>query len=84
MATRADSLYEGDTVLENVWNGLQEGQLVIVDLSGSNRNVMLEFGWAYLLNKKIIPLTQSADDVPSDLPACATSATARTSPRSTG
>ncbi|WP_051797035.1 S1 RNA-binding domain-containing protein [Catenuloplanes japonicus] len=68
VATRADSLYEGDTVLENVWNGLQEGQLVIVDLSGSNRNVMLEFGWAYLLNKKIIPLTQSADDVPSDLP----------------
>jgi small subunit ribosomal protein S1 len=66
---RADSLYDGgDTVLENVWARLQEGQIVLVDLTGSNRNVMIEFAWAYMLNKKIIPLTQCGGDVPSDLP----------------
>ncbi|MET7747657.1 S1 RNA-binding domain-containing protein [Micromonospora sp. NPDC005367] len=66
---RTDSLYDGgDTVLDNVWARLQEGQIVIVDLTGSNRNVMIEFAWAYLLNKPIIPLTQCAGDVPSDLP----------------
>ncbi len=65
---RADSLYEGDTVLSNVWCGLQEGAIVIADLSGSSRNVMIEFAWAYLLGKKLIPLTQRTSDMPSDLP----------------
>lgn len=66
---RSDSLFDGgDTIAENVWARLQEAQIVIADLTGSNRNVMLEFGWAYLLNKPIIPLTQCASDVPSDLP----------------
>jgi small subunit ribosomal protein S1 len=66
---RTDSLYDGgDTVLDNVWARLQEAQIVLVDLTGSSRNVMIEFAWAYLLNKKIIPLTQCVRDVPSDLP----------------
>jgi len=65
---RADSLYNGETVLGNVWCGLQEGAVVIADLSGSNRNVMIEFAWAYLLGKKLIPLTQCTGDMPSDLP----------------
>lgn len=66
---RTDSLYDGgDTVVDNVWARLQEAQIVLVDLTGSNRNVMIEFAWAYLLNKKIIPLTQCVRDVPSDLP----------------
>lgn len=66
---RTDSLYDGgDTVLDIVWARLQEGQITLVDLTGANANVMIEFAWAYLLNKKIIALTQCARDVPSDLP----------------
>lgn len=65
---RADSLYSDETILGNVWCGLQEGDVVVVELTGSNRNVMIEFGWAYLLGKKLIPLTQCRKDLPSDLP----------------
>jgi small subunit ribosomal protein S1 len=65
---RADSLYSDETVIGNVWCGLQEGDIVVVDLTGSNRNVMIEFAWAYLLGKKLVPLTQCRKDVPSDLP----------------
>ena len=65
---RADSLYSDETIPGNVWCGLQEGDVVIVDLTGSNRNVMIEFAWAYLLGKKLILLTQCKEDLPSDLP----------------
>ena len=65
---RADSLYSDETIVGNVWCGLQEGDIVVVDLTGSNRNVMIEFAWAYLLGKKLIPLTQCRKDMPTDLP----------------
>jgi hypothetical protein len=65
---RGDSLYSDETILGNVWCGLQEGDIVVVELTGSNSNVMIEFGWAYLLGKKLIPLTQCRKDMPSDLP----------------
>jgi hypothetical protein len=57
-----------ETILGNVWCGLQERDIVVVELTGSNSNVMIEFGWAYLLGKKLIPLTQCRKDMPSDLP----------------
>jgi len=65
---RADSLYSDETILGNVWCGLQEADVVAIDLTGSNPNVMIEFAWAYLLGKKLIPLTQCRADMPSDLP----------------
>jgi predicted RNA-binding protein with RPS1 domain len=65
---RADSLYSDETITGNVWCGLQEADIVVIDLTGSNRNVMIEFAWTYLLGKKLIPLTQCRVDMPTDLP----------------
>lgn len=65
---RGDSLYSDETIQGNVWHGLQEADIVIVELTSSNRNVMVEFAWAYLLGKKLILLTQCKADLPSDLP----------------
>jgi predicted RNA-binding protein with RPS1 domain len=65
---RADTLYSDETITGNVWCGLQEAEIVAIDLTGSNRNVMIEFAWAYLLGKKLIPLTQCRSDMPTDLP----------------
>jgi hypothetical protein len=65
---RADSLYSDETITGNVWCGLQEADIVVIDLTGSNRNVMIEFAWTYLLGKKLIPLTQCRADMPTDLP----------------
>lgn len=65
---RADSLYSDETIIGNVWCGIQEADIIIIDLTGSNRNVMVEFAWAYILGKKLIPLTQCRADMPTDLP----------------
>ena len=41
--------------------------MVIVDFTGKNPNVMYETGIAHTLGKTVIPITQSLDDIPSDL-----------------
>lgn len=38
-----------------------------MDFSGRNPNVMYETGIAHTLGKTVIPITQSIDDIPSDL-----------------
>ena len=41
--------------------------IVIVDFSGRNPNVFYEAGIAHTLEKNVIPITQSLDDIPFDL-----------------
>ena len=40
---------------------------MVVDFSGKNANVMYETGIAHTLGKKVIPITQRIDDIPSDM-----------------
>ena len=40
---------------------------VVADFTGKNPNVFYEVGIAHTLGKTVIPITQSIDDVPSDL-----------------
>jgi len=42
-------------------------RIVIVDFTGRNPNVMYETGVAHTLGKVVVPITQSLDDIPSDL-----------------
>ena len=42
-------------------------QVIVVDFSGKNANVMYETGIAHTLGKHVIPITQSRADVPSDM-----------------
>ena len=41
--------------------------MIVVDLTGRNPNVFYETGMAHGLNKDVIPISQSLDDVPFDL-----------------
>ncbi|MGV9364245.1 hypothetical protein [Amycolatopsis sp. NPDC003731] len=64
---RVDGIYGSQGVLEAVWQAMQQADLVVVDFSGRSANVAFEFGWALLLGKRIVLLTQDAEDIPSDV-----------------
>ena len=64
---RADSIYGPAGVLDSVWRGIQQAEVVIVDFTGRSPNVAIEFGWALVLGKRIVILTQDEEDIPTDV-----------------
>ena len=64
---RADDLWENTTFMQDIFDLIYSSKVVIVDFSGKNPNVMYETGIAHTLGKHVIPITQSIEDVPSDL-----------------
>jgi predicted RNA-binding protein with RPS1 domain len=64
---RADSIYGPESLIGTIWTGLQRCEIAIVDFTGRSPNVALECGWAILLRKKMIILTQEPEDIPTDL-----------------
>ncbi len=63
---RADDIWEDATIIQDIFNLVFRAQVVIVDFTGKNPNVMYETGIAHTLGKHVIPITQSLDDVPFD------------------
>lgn len=64
---RADSIYGGPQVMDNVWRGIQQAELIVVDFSGKAPNVAFEYGLAAMIGKRMVFLTQDKADIPSDL-----------------
>jgi HEAT repeat protein len=64
---RADEIYGPRPIMLDVWASIQAAMLVIADLTGRNPNVLYELGLAHALQKPVILLTQTIDDVPFDL-----------------
>jgi hypothetical protein len=58
--------YDG-SVLERIYNQISKSDIVIADLTGKNPNVFYETGYAHALGKRVILLTQKANDIPFDL-----------------
>ena len=63
---RADDIWEESVLMQDIFNLIFRAQVVIVDFTGKNPNVMYETGIAHTLGKHVIPITQSIDDVPFD------------------
>jgi nucleoside 2-deoxyribosyltransferase len=67
---RADSHTKQSDLIGNVFSHLNDCDLVVIDITGSNLKVIFEFGYAVAQNKYIIPITQGkVRDLPSDLRA---------------
>src|SRR4051812_48320589 len=66
-ATRADEIYGSMPLLDRLWQGIQEAELVIADLTGRSPNVLYEVGLAHVIGKRILILTMYPDDIPVDL-----------------
>lgn len=64
---RADDVWEESVIIQDIFNLIFRAQVVIVDFTGRNSNVMYETGIAHTLGKHVIPISQSLDDVPFDM-----------------
>ncbi|MGH8645414.1 MAG: hypothetical protein ACREX4_13510 [Gammaproteobacteria bacterium] len=64
---RADDIWEDSTIVQDVFSLIFRAQVVIVDFTAKNPNVMYETGIAHTLGRHIIPISQSLDDVPFDM-----------------
>jgi hypothetical protein len=68
MVSRADSNTKQSDLTGNVFSHLNDSELVVIDITGTNLNVIFEFGYAVAQKKYIIPITQGkVRDLPSDL-----------------
>lgn len=64
---RADDIWDNTTFMQDIFELIFCARVVVVDFTGRNPNVMYETGIAHTLGKTVVPITQSIDDVPSDL-----------------
>ncbi|MDF1674961.1 MAG: hypothetical protein P1U44_04520 [Vicingaceae bacterium] len=64
---RADDIWENSTFMQDIFDLIYCSKIVVVDFSERNPNVMYETGIAHTLGKIVIPITQSLNDIPSDL-----------------
>jgi hypothetical protein len=64
---RGDDIWEESTIIQDIFNLIYKSQIVIVDFTGKNPNVMYETGIAHTLGKHVIPISQSIDDAPFDM-----------------
>ena len=64
---RADDIWDNSTFIQDIFDLIFCAEVVVVDFTGKNPNVMYETGIAHTLGKTVIPITQSLDDIPSDL-----------------
>jgi hypothetical protein len=61
-----EQIFDGN-ILERVYNQIAKADIIIAEMSGRNPNVFYETGYAHALNKRVILLTQNAEDIPFDL-----------------
>ena len=64
---RADDIWEESTFIQDIFNLIYQSAIVIVDFTARNSNVMYETGISHTLGKIVVPITQSIEDIPSDL-----------------
>jgi hypothetical protein len=64
---RVDEQIFQESILDRVYNQIAKADLIISEMTGRNPNVFYETGYAHALGKKVILLTQKAEDIPFDL-----------------
>jgi hypothetical protein len=64
---RGDDTLGSNAIIEDIKESIQKARIIVADLTGRNPNVFYEVGIAHTLNKPVLLMTQSIDDVPFDL-----------------
>jgi hypothetical protein len=64
---RADDIFSPKPFMEKVWDGICAAQLIVADCTQKNPNVFYEIGIAHTVGKKVVLITRSANDIPSDI-----------------
>ncbi len=63
----AGDLDNQQNILRDIVVGIAKSDIIIADLTGLNPNVFYELGLAHAMNKKVIIITQSIEDLPFDI-----------------
>jgi len=66
---RADDLFRPSSIVQDIWQYVQDAEIVLADLTGKNPNVLYELGLAHALDKPVVMVSQVLEDVPFDLRA---------------
>jgi hypothetical protein len=64
---RADEIFLPKPFMEKVWDGICGAQLILADCTEKNPNVFYEIGVAHTVGKKVVLITRSEKDIPSDI-----------------
>lgn len=64
---RVDEQIFQESILSRIYNQISKADVIVADMTGRNPNVYYETGYAHGLGKRVILLTQKADDIPFDL-----------------
>ena len=64
---RAKDIWDHQTVIQDVFSLIFRARIIVCDFTNKNPNVFYEAGIAHTLGKVVIPLTQSAADIPFDV-----------------
>jgi hypothetical protein len=64
---RADEIFSPRPFMEKVWEGICAAQLILADCTEKNANVFYEIGMAHTVGKKVVLITRSDRDIPSDI-----------------
>ena len=64
---RADEIFSPRPFMEKVWEGICSAELVLADCTEKNPNVFYEIGMAHTVGKKVVLITRSDKDIPSDI-----------------
>lgn len=67
LCIRGDDIFGSNVVMDDVTTAIASADIVIADLTGKNANVFYEVGIAHALNRRVLLLAQTLDDVPFDL-----------------
>lgn len=66
---RANDIWANSTIIQDIVDLIIVAEIVVVDFTSKNPNVMYETGIAHTLGKHVVPITQSIEHVPFDLQA---------------
>lgn len=64
---RVDEQIFEERMLDRIYNQIAKADVIISDMTGKNPNVFYETGYAHALGKRVLLLTQKAEDIPFDL-----------------
>lgn len=67
--SRADDFYRPGHIMEDILTGIMTSEYIVADLTGKNPNVFYELGIAHATKapSKVVIISQTIEDVPSDL-----------------
>jgi hypothetical protein len=64
---RGDDVFGSNIVMDDIRASIEAAAVVVADLTGRNANVFYEVGIAHAINKPVLLMAQSIEDVPFDL-----------------